>query len=70
MESTVYTYDNCESVEKNNQFDISCISQAEDAEKRKENLEEAKKIKIEQDPSLPAPKQVSFTSCMDTYCDL
>ena len=32
--------------------------QAEDAERREKNLEEAKKIVIEEDKSLPAPKQV------------
>ena len=35
------------------------LLQAEKAERREKNLEEAKKITIEQDPSLPAPKQVS-----------
>lgn len=33
--------------------------QAEDAERREKNLEEAKKIIIENDPSLPEPKTVS-----------
>ena len=35
------------------------LLQAEKAERREKNLEEAKKIVIEQDPSLPAPKLVS-----------
>jgi len=30
----------------------------EDAKRREENLEEAKKITIEQDPTLPTPKKV------------
>lgn len=34
------------------------LIQAEDAERREKNLEEAKKIVIEEDKSLPAPKQV------------
>lgn len=34
------------------------LIQAEDAERREKNLEEAKKILIEEDKSLPAPKQV------------
>ncbi|KAK3097584.1 hypothetical protein FSP39_011176 [Pinctada imbricata] len=40
--------------------------EAEDAEKRRENLEEAKKIKIEQDPSLPAPKQIKIRDTVQT----
>lgn len=32
---------------------------AEDAERREKNLEEAKKITIKEDKSLPTPKQVS-----------
>lgn len=35
------------------------LLQAEKAERREKNLEEAKKIVIEQDSSLPAPKLVS-----------
>lgn len=38
-----------------------CIHwQAEDAERREKNLEEAKKIAIENDPNLPEPKTVKF----------
>lgn len=36
-----------------------CHSQAEDSERREKNLEEAKKVTIENDPSLPEPKTVS-----------
>ena len=39
--------------------DCLLLLQAEKAERREKNLEEAKKIVIEQDPSLPAPKLVS-----------
>lgn len=39
------------------------LIQAEDAERREKNLEEAKKIVIEEDKSLPAPKQVL---CLDS----
>ncbi|KAJ8304789.1 hypothetical protein KUTeg_018372 [Tegillarca granosa] len=35
----------------------SAVKEAEDAEKREKNLEEAKKIVIQEDSSLPAPKQ-------------
>lgn len=35
--------------------------QAEDNERREKNLEEAKKITIEMDPSLPQPETVSFS---------
>lgn len=42
-----------------NVFDmLFSLIQAEDAERREKNLEEAKKIVIEEDKSLPAPKQV------------
>uniref|UniRef100_A0A671R7Y4 Asparagine--tRNA ligase N-terminal domain-containing protein n=1 Tax=Sinocyclocheilus anshuiensis TaxID=1608454 RepID=A0A671R7Y4_9TELE len=41
--------------------------EAEDAERREKNLEEAKKIVIEIDPSLPEPKAVSgCTECSTT----
>lgn len=36
------------------------VMQAEDNEKREKNLEEAKKITIENDPSLPQPETVGF----------
>ena len=36
------------------------VFQAEDAERRAKNLEDAKKITIEEDASLPAAKLVSF----------
>ena len=36
------------------------ILKTEDAERREKNLEEAKKIKIEQDMSLPTAKQVNY----------
>lgn len=35
------------------------VVQAEDIERREKNMEEAKKITIENDPSLPAPETVS-----------
>ena len=38
---------------------VFCYCQAEDAERREKNLEEAKKVIIENDPSLPEPKTVS-----------
>lgn len=42
-----------------NVFDkLFFLIQAEDAERREKNLEEAKKIVIEEDKTLPAPKQV------------
>lgn len=37
---------------------VFCYCQAEDAERREKNLEEAKKVVIEQDTSLPEPKTV------------
>jgi len=39
----------------------------EDAKRREENLEEAKKITIEQDPTLPTPKKVIFMGKMHDY---
>ena len=39
-------------------FEVLYFLQAEDAERREKNLEEAKKITIEEDTSLPKPKQV------------
>lgn len=36
------------------------VMQAEDNERREKNLEEAKKITIENDPSLPKPDTVRF----------
>lgn len=38
----------------------SAVKEAEDAEKREKNLEEAKKIVIQEDSSLPAPKQIKI----------
>lgn len=35
------------------------VVQAEDVERREKNLEDAKKITIENDPSLPVPETVS-----------
>lgn len=43
--------------------------QTEDAERREKNLEEAKKIIIENDPSLPEPKTVS-EFCILTECNI
>lgn len=37
------------------------VVQAEDNERREKNLEEAKKITIENDPSLPDPEAVSLS---------
>lgn len=40
--------------------------EAEDQERREKNLEEAKKIVIEQDMSLPEPKQIKLRDCGQT----
>lgn len=37
------------------------VTQAEDNDRREKNLEEAKKITFEMDPSLPQPETVSFS---------
>lgn len=39
--------------------------EAEDAERREKNLEEAKKIVIEEDKSLPAPKQIKIRNSVE-----
>lgn len=39
------------------------VVQAEDNERREKNLEEAKKIVVENDPSLPKPETVSLSCC-------
>lgn len=39
---------------------VMIVMQAEDNERREKNLEEAKKITIENDPSLPKPDTVGF----------
>lgn len=44
------------------------VIQAEDNERREKNLEEAKKITIENDPSLPKPDTVSV--CLFFFNDL
>lgn len=41
------------------------VMQAEDNERREKNLEEAKKITIENDPSLPKPDTVGLFFCLD-----
>lgn len=38
------------------------VAQAEDSERREKNLEEAKKITIENDPNLPEPETVSLSN--------
>lgn len=43
---------------QNEDFKSCFLLQAEDNERREKNLEEAKKILIESDPSLPEPKTV------------
>ncbi|XP_016402395.1 asparagine--tRNA ligase, cytoplasmic-like [Sinocyclocheilus rhinocerous] len=42
--------------------------ETEDAERREKNLEEAKTIVIENDPSLPEPKTVRVSSIMCIDC--
>nr|XP_022330665.1 asparagine--tRNA ligase, cytoplasmic-like [Crassostrea virginica] len=43
----------------------TAAKEAEDAERREKNLEEAKKIVIEEDKSLPAPKQIKIRDSVE-----
>lgn len=45
---------------------VTVVMQAEDNERREKNLEEAKKITIENDPNLPQPDTVGFMPSLNS----
>ena len=49
-------------------FKVLYYLQAEDAERREKNLEEAKKITVEEDTSLPKPQQVHQNLSITLQC--